>query len=179
MQVARGEGGYQRGMTVLEMISSHPLESAFDPVALAEAIESAVDCAQACTSCADACLAEESPADLRDCIRRDLDCADVCAATAAVLSRQNATDLGLVRVLLEACTVACKRCAAACEDHAATHVHCGVCADACRRCEAACRAMLEEIRDAGVPQPEPVGARDDEVNVTDDAIVGQDTLGRA
>ena len=52
---------------------------------LAEALEASAACATICSSCADACLAEESVADLRDCIRTDLDCADVCAATAALL----------------------------------------------------------------------------------------------
>ncbi len=144
-------------MTVMEMIASNPTAAAVEPTALADAVEAVLECSQACTACADACLGEEMVAELRECVRRCLDCADVCSATVSVLSRQTAVDLGLVRVLLEACVVACKRCAAQCEEHAAMHAHCGVCAESCRRAEAAARALLESVRDGGVPQPEPVG----------------------
>jgi hypothetical protein len=145
-------------MTIQQMLASSPVAPVLDADALADCIEACLECAQTCTACADACLAEDMVADLRTCIRRNLDCADVCATTAAVLSRQVGTDLGFVRVVLEACTIACKRCGAECEDHAGTHVHCGVCAQACRRCEAACRALLEALRDAPVPQPSAGGA---------------------
>src|SRR3954449_6516691 len=118
-------------MTVAEMIRSHP-DLALDPDALVACIEAAQACATACTACADACLAEDDVASMRTCIRRDLDCADIATTTASVLSRQVAMDLGLVRVVLEACTVAAKRCAAECEQHAGMHDHCRVCAEACR-----------------------------------------------
>jgi hypothetical protein len=140
-------------MTVAEMIRSHP-DLALDPDALVACVESAQDAASACTACADACLAEDDVASLRACIRRDLDCADIAGTTASVLARQVALDPGLVRVVLEACTVAAKRCAAECELHAGTHEHCRLCAEACRRLEAAGRLLLETLRDEGVPQPE-------------------------
>jgi hypothetical protein len=139
-------------MTVAEMIKSHP-DLALDPEALVTCIESAQSAVTACTACADACLAEDDIAAMRTCIRRDLDCADIAAATTAVLARQVAMDLGLVRVVLEACTVAAKRCAAECEQHAEAHEHCRICAQACRELEAASRGLLETLRDDGVPQP--------------------------
>jgi hypothetical protein len=139
-------------MTVAAMIRSHP-DRALDADALVACIEAAHDCSAACTACADACLAEDDVAAMRTCIRRDLDCADIAAMTAAVLSRQVAMDLGLVRVVLEACTVAAKRCAAECEEHADSHDHCRACAQACRRLEAATRSLLESLRDHDVPQP--------------------------
>src|SRR5438067_12779865 len=104
-------------MTVAEMIKSHP-DLALDPDALVACVDAAQTAVTACTACADACLAEADVAALRTCIRRDLDCADLAGVTASVLARQVAMDLGLVRVLLEACTVAAKRCAAECEEHA-------------------------------------------------------------
>jgi hypothetical protein len=139
-------------MTVAEMIKSHP-DLALDPDALVACVQAAQDAQAACTACADACLAGDDVAALRTCIRRDLDCADIAGASAGVLARQVAMDPGLVRVLLEACTVAAKRCAAECEDQAGTHEHCRLCAQACRRLEAAGRRLLESLRDDGVPQP--------------------------
>ncbi len=136
--------GYVIGMTVAEMITSHP-DRALDANALVACIEAAHDCAAACTACADACLAEDDVAELRTCIRRDLDCADIATTTASVLSRQVAMDLGLVRVVLEACAVASKRCAVECELHAEMHEHCRICAEACHRCEAACRELLASL----------------------------------
>ncbi|HET9658598.1 MAG TPA: four-helix bundle copper-binding protein [Kineosporiaceae bacterium] len=155
-------------MTVREMIVTGPAIGPgqyldLDLDLLTACIESCVECASTCTACADACLAEPEVDQLRACVRRNLDCADLCATTSAVLTRQTATDLGLARVVLEACIVACKRCGAECEQHADRHVHCGVCAQSCRACEAACRQLLEGLRGL-VGQPEPVGstARDDD-----------------
>src|SRR5215218_4095600 len=145
--------GYPHAMTVAEMISSHP-DRVLDADALVTCIQAAHDCAAACTACADACLAEDDVASMRTCIRRDLDCADIATTTAAVLSRQVAMDLGLVRVVLEACTVAAKRCAAECELHAGSHEHCRICAQACGDLYAASRSLLETLRDEGVPQPD-------------------------
>ena len=90
---------------------------------------------------------------MRTCIRRDLDCADIATTTASVLSRQVAMDLGLVRVVLEACAVAAKKCAIECEQHADHHEHCRICAQACEALYAASRSLLETLRDEGVPQP--------------------------
>src|SRR6185437_8726392 len=106
------------------------------------------------TACADACLAEDDVAAMRTCIRRDLDCDDIAATTASVLTRQVAMDLGLVRVVLEACAVASKRCAVECQLHAEHHEHCRVCAQACGDLYAASRTLLETLRDEGVPQPD-------------------------
>ncbi|HSK57171.1 MAG TPA: four-helix bundle copper-binding protein [Jiangellales bacterium] len=125
------------------MLDSHPaVTDDFDRKALVAAIDAAFDCAQACSTCATACLAEKSVADLRPCIRTDLACADICDATGRVLSRQPADDLAAVRALLEACVTVCAACAAECETHAAMHEHCRICAEACRRCEQACRELL-------------------------------------
>jgi hypothetical protein len=140
-------------MTVAEMISAHP-DRALDADALVACIEAAHDAAAACTACADACLAEDDVAELRTCIRRDLDCADIATTTASVLSRQVAMDLGLVRVVLEACAVAAKRCAVECELHAEMHEHCRLCAQACGTLYAASRTLLEALRDHSVPQPD-------------------------
>ncbi|MFN8077407.1 MAG: four-helix bundle copper-binding protein [Kineosporiaceae bacterium] len=166
-------------MTILEMITSSPSPALVEATALAHAIERLDEAAQACTACADACLAEDDPAQLRECIRRTGDAADVLAATSRVLSRQTSPDLGLVRVLLEAAVVAGKRAAAECERHAEMHVHCAVAADAARRCEAATRSLLEQVRH-GVPQAGPLPGRGDgpDTDAVDlDAVAGEDVLG--
>src|SRR5690606_14997420 len=97
-----------------ELIRSNPAGTGVDPELLARAIDAATACAQTCTACADACLAEEMVAKLRTCIRTDLDCADICATTARVLSRQTGYDADLTRAVLQACIRACATCGAEC-----------------------------------------------------------------
>ncbi len=132
-------------MRTAEMINANPAETGVDRALIARVVDALVACSQACTACADACLAEESVAELRRCIRTDLDCADVCAATARVLSRQTAYDAEVTRTLVEACVQACATCGAECAGHADHHEHCRICAEACRACEQACRELLAAI----------------------------------
>ncbi len=132
--------------TTITMINTHPNPTdGLDVNQLAEAIDAALACAQTCTACADACMAEDSVADLRACIRTDLDCADICATTAVLLSRRTGSNLTVVKAQLEACRVACATCAEDCEAHADHHEHCKICAEACRRCEKACAELLSAI----------------------------------
>lgn len=128
-----------------EMLETYPRSMNLDRALLASAIESIVECSQACTACADACLSEEMVADLRKCVRTNMDCADVCDATARVLSRHTGYDANISRALLEACIAACKACGDECEQHASMHEHCRVCGEACRACETACRELLNTI----------------------------------
>jgi hypothetical protein len=128
------------------MLETHPLGAGgTDRDLLVAAIDACFECEQTCTSCADACLAEDMVADLRTCIRRNLDCADVCGATGRVLSRQTAPDGGTLRAVLEACATACRACGDECASHADMHEHCRVCAESCRRCEQACRDLLAAL----------------------------------
>jgi Domain of Unknown Function (DUF326) len=123
-----------------EILAAHP--QAAPSEALVRCIEECFACVVACTSCADADLAEEDVEDLRHCIRLCLDCADVCGATGQVLTRQTSPEPRLTRTLLEACLQACRLCAEECERHAAHHEHCRLCAETCRRCEQACADLL-------------------------------------
>ncbi|QZN84185.1 four-helix bundle copper-binding protein [Cellulomonas sp. C5510] len=129
-------------MRTTEMLQTYPATMNVDREALARAIESLVECSQACTACADACLSEEMVAELRTCIRTNLDCADSCGTTARILSRHTGYDANLTRAHLEACIAACRACGDECEQHAGMHEHCRVCAEACRACEQACRELL-------------------------------------
>jgi hypothetical protein len=132
-------------MRTTEMLQTYPKTMNVDRDLLAGAIEALVECSQACTACADACLSEDMVADLRKCVRTNLDCADACDATARVLSRHTAYDANVSRTLLEACIAACRACGDECEQHASMHEHCRVCAETCRACEAACRNLLATI----------------------------------
>lgn len=126
-----------------DMISAHPNYALSGNSNLQNAMEAIAACAQVCTSCADACLAEPMVADLVRCIRLNLDCADVCHATAQVLMRQTATEAALWRELVNTCRTACRLCAEECERHAGMHEHCRICADHCRACARVCDGLLQ------------------------------------
>lgn len=130
-------------MHTREMIATHPDVRGNVNEELLAAIDEAYACAQACTSCADACLAENMVEDLRQCIRFNLDCADVCTTTAVVATRRTGSNEEVIQRMLDACMLACQLCGAECQQHATKHEHCRVCAESCRTCEAACRAAVQ------------------------------------
>ena len=132
-------------MTVRDILTTHPRPNVLDRDLLVRCIEDCVECAAACTSCADADLAEPDVEEQRRCIRLCLDCADICDATSRILIRQTESDLGVLRAAIEACAVACLACADECDKHASHHEHCRICAEVCRRCEQSCRQLLESI----------------------------------
>ncbi|MCL4765131.1 MAG: four-helix bundle copper-binding protein [Hyphomicrobiaceae bacterium] len=129
-----------------QMLQTHPSPQpqALDDVGAC--IGALHDCAQACTSCADACLGESDIQMLARCIRLNHDCADLCTATASVLSRPSMAAPEIWASQLQACLIACRACAEECERHAPRHEHCRVCAEACRKCEQACSDVLSTIR---------------------------------
>lgn len=132
-------------MRTAEMLNTYPAQINLDHVLLTNAIDALVSCAQACTACADACLSEETVAELRKCIGSNLDCADICTTTARVLSRHTGYDATVTRALLQACVQACKSCGDECENHADHHEHCRICKETCRACEQACNELLATI----------------------------------
>lgn len=132
-------------MQTTAMMETYPASINLDRQLLARVVDAAAECAQTCTSCADACLSEEMVADLRRCIRTNLDCADICETTARVLSRHTGYDANITRAQLQACIAACRSCGDECEQHAGMHEHCRVCAESCRACEAACAELLASI----------------------------------
>jgi hypothetical protein len=132
-------------VTFQEIIKVHPRPSGVDLDALLACLDLCLDCAASCTACADASLSETDVADLVACVRLCLDCADACEATTRIATRQSLADLHLVRLQVEACSVACLKCTEECERHAAHHEHCRLCADVCRRCRTACDALIAAI----------------------------------
>lgn len=131
------------------VLASHPNASELpDRQALVTCMEACADCAQACLVCADACLGEPNVAELITCIRLNQDCADLCAATGSLLARQTSLDWELAGAALEACLIACDKCANECARHASHMEHCRICETACRACKSACDDLLTETSSA-------------------------------
>jgi Domain of Unknown Function (DUF326) len=133
-------------MHVREMLRTYPRDFNVDLELLARTVETLEDCANTCSQCADACLAEPDLERLAKCIRLNLDCAALCSATASVLTRQTEYDANVTRPALEACIAACRSCGDECARHAEMMEHCRVCAEVCRSCETACRELLDAMR---------------------------------
>lgn len=124
-------------MSLPKMIAAHPqVDDVTEELVLAA--RHAMLCSLFCTSCADACVAEDM--DMQQCIRNCLDCADICAATARLAVRRTAQDIGVLRAQLELCIKACEHCADECERH--DNEHCRLCATMCRECADDCRKAL-------------------------------------
>lgn len=140
--------------TLHSMLQTHPQASIENLSIISEALHALALCEQVCLTCADACLAEESPESLRTCIRQDLDCATVCAATSRLLLRRTSSGIAVLHAQLHACVLACQVCADVCSAHAAHHEHCAVCARTCRSCQEKCNAALGEFSPAGLVQDE-------------------------
>lgn len=142
-------------MTVRDILAAHP-DSTPLPPELLDCIEAAAACARICRACADACLAEEAVADMRQCIRLDLDCAVLCDAVVQIASRRTGYDEAVLRLTVEACSQACRDCGMECARHADAHAHCAICRDACLACAKACDALATTVwparaEVAGVP----------------------------
>lgn len=127
-------------MSIAEMIKSHPDVAGNLNEPLALAVRHAMFCSAICTSCADACLAEEDVAAMRQCIRYNLDCADVCDMLFKVATRRTASNEALIQSALRLCIEACERCAEECARHDMDH--CRRCAQMCRECAQDCRNAL-------------------------------------
>jgi hypothetical protein len=132
-------------MQVQQIISKHPQVRGQTNDALIRCIEECYSCAQTCTSCADANVAEEMVAELRQCIRLCLDCADICEATGRIASRCTGSDEETLRRMLHACAAACRLSGEECTRHAKHHEHCRVCAESCQRCMQACEEAGRSI----------------------------------
>jgi hypothetical protein len=128
-------------MSIHKMIALHPDVGGDPNEALATAARHAMFCAVICTSCADACSAEEM--DMRQCIRSCQDCADICTATMKLAVRRTGQNAETLRIILGACARACDLCAEVCDRY--PHEHCRLCAEMCRECAADCRKALPTL----------------------------------
>jgi hypothetical protein len=126
-----------------EILDASPSGVPLGVVEVAAAIDACLNCFQACTSCADADLAEDDIDEMRTCIVLCINCADVCQLTARVLSRPAHSEHVVVHRLLQACVRTCTSSAEECARHADHHRHCAVCEKVCRACLRACDALLD------------------------------------
>jgi hypothetical protein len=129
-------------MSIAKMIAAHPDVAGNLNEPLATAVRHAMFCAAICTSCADACAAEEM--DMRQCIRTCLDCADICDATFKIATRRTGSNEAVLKATLLHCASVCEAFAEECERH--DHDHCRLCAEMCRECARDCRAAAETIQ---------------------------------
>lgn len=129
-------------MSLPEMISRHPqVTDASLNEALVEASRHAMLCSLFCTSCAEACVAEDG--DMSQCIRNCLDCADVCTATAKLGIRRTAQNIDVLRSQIRTCVLACNTCAEECEKM--DHPHCAKCAEMCRETARDLQECLDSV----------------------------------
>ena len=128
-------------MSIAKMIAAHPDVAGKLNEPLALAVRHAMFCSAICTSCADACVAEEM--DMRQCIRTCLDCADICEASFKVATRRTGSNELLLQEMLQLCVTACDLCAEECARH--DNDHCRRCAEMCRECARDCRAALDTL----------------------------------
>lgn len=129
-------------MSLSKMVGLHPDVNGAVNELLVTAARHSMLCSLFCTSCADACVAEEM--EMRSCIRSCLDCADICAATARLAVRRSSQDIAILRAQLQTCIAACDACATECERH--DHEHCKLCATMCRECGDDCRQALPTVQ---------------------------------
>ncbi|HWE06371.1 MAG TPA: four-helix bundle copper-binding protein [Rhizomicrobium sp.] len=132
-------------MHVMEMVGKHPGFKGAANVALIHCVEECYNCAQTCASCADASLAEDDVKMLARCVRLNLDCTDMCVATGAIATRHLVSESPMLREILAACELTCRRCEEECLKHASHHAHCRVCAEVCANCRKACEAAIASI----------------------------------
>ena len=126
-----------------EILDASPNGVPLGVVEVAAAIDACLGCFQACTTCADADLAEDDVNEMRTCIALCLNCADVCQVTARVLSRPAHWEHFVAHRLLQACVRTCTSSAEECAKHAEHHRHCAICEKVCRVCIQACSALLD------------------------------------
>lgn len=126
-------------MSIAKMIAAHPEARGRREEPFAKAARHAMFCSAICTSCADACSAEDM--DMRQCIRSCLDCADICEATYKLATRRTGSNELLLEEMLQLCVTACDLCAEECEKH--DHEHCRICAEMCRETAHDCRIAME------------------------------------
>lgn len=130
---------------VMEMFRAHPNPASDAGDEAFALVRAATECAQVCTTCADACMEEDDPARMRLCIRTNQDCADITAVTARLVARPGAQSAELLRWQLEACATAARACAEECDKHADEMEHCRICAESCRACAEASERMLGAV----------------------------------
>jgi hypothetical protein len=94
------------------------------------------------TACAMAMTAGGHGAGITSATRAALDAADIAATAGRVLARGEASDLGVVRRILEAAAVAAERSASECGAHSEHSEHCRIHSESASRTADLLRAQL-------------------------------------
>lgn len=126
-------------MSVAKMINMHPNVDGHLNEPLATAIRHIMYAAPITASCADACLAEDAVADMRQCIRLCLDTSDICAMAVTVATRRTGENVAVLRQALELVVSACRTCDDECARHDMDH---------CRQCATMCREVVDDATKA-------------------------------
>jgi hypothetical protein len=128
---------------MVAILNAHPgTTPGTDKDALVIVLQESLNCAQSCTSCADACIADPDVAHLGRAAGAALNCADMTTAAVRVLSRPTAYDRAVTEAVLRAVIETCREGYEELRKHAAESEACMICAEACRRCGQACRRLL-------------------------------------
>lgn len=130
-------------MGLADILADHPDKTTFDLAELNRAATAAMECALACSACADSDLGRDA-AGMSTCIRTCTDCADLCAMTAKMLARPAPRGDAWQKVVL-ACAALCAQCAEECARH--DDICCQQCAAACRECQQALQQLIAVAQD--------------------------------
>ena len=125
-------------MRTQDILSKHPNPS--DQLdAIVALVNSAFACEQCCTSCADACLAEDNASERAECIRRCLDASDACTAFYRMGSRRTGGNVKAIKAQGAATIVAVEQCHELCKMHDDAH---------CKRCTTMCEEVIADVQKA-------------------------------
>ena len=130
-------------MGLADILADHPDKTTFDLAELNRAATAAMECALACSACADSDLGRDATG-MATCIRTCTDCADLCAMTAKMLARP-APRGDAWQKIVSACAALCAQCAEECGRH--DDICCQQCAAACRECQQALQQLLAVAQD--------------------------------
>lgn len=126
-------------MSIKEMIQEHPQVGDDYNETLGEAVKHAMYGAAIINSCADACLAEPTVEDRRECIRRCLDASDACTAFYRMGSRRTGGNVAAIKAIGAATIIACEQCLEHCSMHDDAH---------CKRCTQMCKEVIRDVKAA-------------------------------
>ncbi|MDB5051508.1 MAG: four-helix bundle copper-binding protein [Fibrobacteres bacterium] len=111
---------------------------------ISKVIQTSLECAQACDSCASQALSELENGNMARCIRLCMDCAEICLENVRLIRRDSELQIALCHLCMEACDL----CAEECRRHARSVDVCRICAEACELCAVACKNMARAMAEA-------------------------------
>jgi hypothetical protein len=129
--------------TARDILQSVTVEPTFDIDELATVLQALSDLDRDSTSCAVAMTA--GGGGVLSATRAALDAADIAATAGRVLARGEASDLTVVRAVLEAAAVAAERSARECGAHAEHSEHCRIHSESASRAADLLRSQISSL----------------------------------